>query len=180
MNTTLFTSLSNRGRVAYVIFCIENYALSYKPAADWQHLFEKIWEVLSEVYWDEWAYEFMEMIPEYLTEFPSYASSNFDYLSESLYNELIALYKGMPREWNAILHNLYEIVLELGYSCSDSEGHAQNLIKEIEQILQTENISLPIEKLTGLFPSSERNGYGNPFDGRKISHILNQENADKS
>lgn len=171
MNKNLFTRLSNRGRVAYVNFCIENYALAHKPNADWQHLFEKIWEVLSNVYWDEWAYQFMEMIPEYLTEFPDYKSSDFDYLTEPLYDELIDLYEGMPEAWDRILDNLYEIALELGYSCADSEGRAQEFIKEIEQILEAENIPLPTEDLVSPFPASERDGYGNPFDGRKISHI---------
>lgn len=172
MNNDVFLRLSNRGRVAYVNFCIENYALAHKPDADWQHLFEKIWEVLSDVYWDEWAYQFMEMIPEYLTEFPDYEHSDFDYLTEALYRELIVLYEDMPKAWDTILHALYEIALELGYSCGDSEGRAQGFIKEIEGVLEAEGIPLPAEDLVPLFPASERNGYGNPFDGRKISHIL--------
>ena len=64
------------------------------------------------------------------------------------------------------------LVLILGYDCDDPEEAAAELVPAIESILAAEGISLPTEDLVSFFPISENRGYGNPFDGRQISHVL--------
>lgn len=172
MDAATYASLSATGKVVYTNLCLENYALTHKPNADWETLFKKTWELTTGVYWDEWAYSFMCMIPEYLTEFPDYESSDFEHLTKQDYEALLKLYEGMPDEWGKILDDLYEIALALGYDCDDPEGRGKKLIKEIEAILVSENIPLPTEDVVALCPSIENRGYGNPFDGRKVSHVL--------
>lgn len=172
MNQEIYRSLSARGRVAYAILCAENFALDKKPEANWSPLFAKLWEVLSNVYWDEWSWEFTDMIPEYLTEFPNYEESGFEYLTEPVYDKLLKLYEGMPAGWNSLLSDLNRLVLVLGHDCDDPEEEAADLIPAIEDILSTEGVSLPTENLADLFPASENRGYGNPFDGRNISRVL--------
>lgn len=172
MDATTYASLSATGKVVYINLCIENYALALKPHADWQVLFEKIWELTSGVYWDEWAYSFLDMIPEYLTEFPDYESSDFEYLSKPVYEKLLKLHEDMPEAWGKLLDNLYEIALVFGYDCDDPEGRGKKLFQEEEEILLSEGVSLPTEDIAALCPASENRGYGNPFDGRKLSRVL--------
>lgn len=172
MDKQIYASISATGKVVYTILCTETYALKQKPQADWTPLFERIWHVTSGGYWDEWSYEFTEIIPECIFEFPDYESSDLSYTSENEYKKLIALYAGMPESWGALLETLDRLVLILGYDCDDPEGEAAELVPAIESILAAEGISLPTEDLVSFFPISENRGYGNPFDGRQISHVL--------
>lgn len=172
MDAATYASLSATGKVAYAILCAERYALKRKPNTDWTPLFKRIWRVTSGGYWDEWSYEFTEIIPECLLEFPDYESSDVPHTSEDEYENLVALYEGMPESWGRLLEDLNRLVLVLGYDCDDPEGEAAELVVAIEGILAAEGVPLPDEGLAELFPASENRGYGCPFDGRKISHIL--------
>lgn len=172
MDKQTYASISATGKVVYAILCVEQYALKQKPNADWTPLFKRIWHVTSGGYWDEWSYEFTEIIPEHLLEFPDYESSDVPHTSKDEYEKLIALYDGMPESWGQLLEDLNRFVLVLGCDCDDPEGEAEKLMPVIEGILTAEGVSLPTEDLAELFPAHENRGYGNPFDGRKISHIL--------
>lgn len=72
----------------------------------------------------------------------------------------------------AELDALNRLVLVLGYDCDDLEREAAELVPAIEGILAAEGISLPTEDPVSFFPISENRGYGNPFNGRQISHVL--------
>ncbi len=102
MDKQIYASISATGKVVYTILCTETYALKQKPQADWTPLFERIWHVTSGGYWDEWSYEFTEIIPECIFEFPDYESSDLSYTSENEYKKLIALYAGMPESWGGV------------------------------------------------------------------------------
>lgn len=172
MNNKTFDALSARGKVSYGVLCAELYALAKKPDTDWSPLFERAWKFTSERYWDDSLDAFTEILPECIEEFPDYGSSDLANTSEQDYNKLIALYKDMPAEWNDLLCALQVVICELGYSTKDSEGLIHDSIDEIEGILERNNIPLPTEDLVSTFPASDNRGYGNLFDGRKISHIL--------
>ena len=172
--------VSMNGRMAYIVLCVEKYLITKYPEKDWSILSEKMWPVTSEA-WDEWIESFIEIIPQYLFEFESYEDSDFEELTKEEYLSFVELYRGVSE-------GKYE-------DSSDKLGVLLSLLKDLEEVycytsipgvgeesidivacacemLESEGIGLPdIEKVDfSLF--SEKNGWGNTFNGRKLSLIL--------
>lgn len=110
-------------RIEYGIKCAQKY-LSYKyPANDWKPLFSMLVGFSSAEFWDEWAYEFSEVIPEYLFEFKDYQSSDFEYITEEKYNAMKAVYKGTGDDVNEILMMVYSLATSHIYSSVVGKGN---------------------------------------------------------
>lgn len=180
MNNDIFKTISMNGRMAYSILCVEQYLLSRYPQKDWSPLSEKMWAVTS-MSWDEWAETFMEVIPQYLFEFGCYEESDFEFLNKSEYDLFRALYDGVSDgkyedatdSVNRLLLGLYQ--MEEVYSYSSIPGYGQEsieLIKATQDILMVDDVSLPDVDEVSFSSFEEREGWGNPFDGVKLSRIL--------
>ena len=141
-----FNNISMIGRFAYAVMCAEKYALAKYPEKDWRPLFSWMWQGTSD-YFDEWYYRFMEILPEYLYEFNSYKDADFEYLSEEDYNYYSEFLKDIDENM--------ETLLVIPTKISDSD------------------IDLPEIKDVAFSSFEEKNGWGEPFDGTKLSIILN-------
>ena len=171
-NTKPFQTISMAGRIACGILCAENYAKAMYPHKDWSPLFEITWSITSSASWDDWADRYIEVIPEYLFEFDSYEASDFEYLTKPDYETLVALQKNTSTDWNAILKKIYEIEELYAYSTIPNHGkESLVLLEEIASILSKASVELPPINTVSFSHFSERNGWGNPFDGRKLSSI---------
>ncbi len=175
MNTEKFdfTKISMNGRLAYTIMCAERYAIANYPLKEWKRLFSWLWKATSSFY-DEWYYRFMEILPEYLYEFKNYEDSNFDYLSKEDY----MFYYELLKDVDVNMKTLIKIPTDISmiYSYMPIPGIGEDSIKLVNKsikILKNKMIELP-DPTQILFSSfEEKNGWGEQFDGKKLSIICN-------
>lgn len=177
MNISDFNNISMNGRMAYAILCIEKYLKEKFPDNNWDELSKLMWEVTS-IYWDEWDNKFIEVIPEYLFEFNTYAESGFEEISEEEYNSFVMLLKDKPATVNNLLMSLHRIQEVYCYSSIPDNGkEASQIVLDICGILEQNNVALPDINAVTFSSFSERDGWGNKFDGTKLS--LNLNHGDK-
>lgn len=176
MNNNL-KNISMNGRIAYAVQCIEKYLLEKYPNKDCNKLSIEMWKVTSE-YFDKWHDKFMEIIPEYLYEFgENYQEDKWDYLNKEDFNYWINFYNGIIKDANInkLLMNLAEISMVYCYTTIPEEGkESLKLIENIEKILNDNKIELPKSETFLFSKFVEKNGWGNDFDGKKYSLILNK------
>lgn len=167
-----FNNISITGRIAYSIMCAEKYAITKYPNKDWKRLFSWMWESTSS-YLDDWYYKIIEILPEYLYEFNNYEESNFEYLSQKDYTYFYHLLKDIDENMNDLLTIPTEIATIYAYTSIPGKG--QESIKLVEKaitILKTNNIQPPDINEIEFCSFSEKNGWGEQFDGSKLSNIL--------
>lgn len=174
MNNIL-KKVSMNGRMAYAIQCIEKYFIAKYPQIDCTKLSKEMWKVTSE-YFDKWHDKFMEIIPEYLYEFgEKYTDGNWEYLNKDSFNYWIGFFKDTKNDTNInkLLKNLADISMVYCYAPIPGEGkESLKLIDNIEKILNDNQIELPKSDTFTFSDFSEKNGWGNDFDGEKFSLIL--------
>ena len=175
MKTTDFECISMNGRMAYSILCVEAFLLNKYPSDDWTILSKLMWKSTSSL-WDEWDKKYIEIIPEYLFEKNTYEESDFESLSKEEYEQFSTLLHGKENTVNQILlkiQDLYEI-----YCYSSIPGHgteASQIVVDIVEILKESNITPPDISLVQFSHFSEKNGWGNCFDGEALSLILQKK-----
>ena len=165
------------GRIAYSIQCIEKYLLEKYPNKDCKKLSIEMWKATSE-FFDKWHDEFIEIIPEYLYEFgEKYQKDKWDYLNEENFNYWISFYNEMKKDTNInkMLINLSDISMVYCYTTIPKEGkESLKIVENIESILIDNKIGLPNPGTFAFSKFTEKNGWGNDFDGNKYSLILNK------
>ncbi|MBD5090150.1 MAG: hypothetical protein HDT30_15310 [Clostridiales bacterium] len=170
-----FESVSFIGRISYGIMCEKEYLLQGYPYKDWAIILEvfcKITDLELEL-WDDWMDETIEIIPQYLFKFDNYKSSDFEFLTEDKYNTLKKFYGNINEDVNIFLKMVYDLANSHAYSSIKGKGEESlRQLREITTFLEEKEILLPdIEKVqTHLF--SDKNGWGNPFDGTNLSKII--------
>ena len=173
MKISDFNNISMNGRMAYAILCVEKYLLETFPANNWTELSKLMWKATS-IYWDEWDDKFIEIIPEYLFEFNSYAESDFEEITEDEYNLFVTLFKNKPIVINTLLMKLHKIQEVYCYSSIPGNGkEASQIVLDICDILEKDGVTLPNIGIVSFSSFSERDGWGNNFDGTKLSLVLN-------
>lgn len=168
-----FDTISLVGRIAYGIMCAEEYLLHKYPNKNWEMVFEVFWEITSLELWEDWIDEAIEIIPEYLFEFKDYASSKFDCLTEEKYEALKKLYEGTNDDVSKILKMVYQLANSHAYSSIRGNGvESLQCLDKIINFLQEEGIALPDKTPVEACLFSERDGWGNRFDGACVSKII--------
>ena len=168
-----FENVSVVGRVAYGIMCAEEYLIHKYQNKNWKIVFNDFWKITNLELWDEWMDEIIEIIPEYLFEFNDYMSSDFEFLTETKYDELKKIYDNTNDDVNIILKMVYELANSHAYSSISKNG--KESLRQLEKIiifLEDEGIAPPDTKDVQTHLFSERKGWGNPFDGTSLSKIL--------
>ena len=170
-----FSGISMIGRFAYSVMCAERYALAKFPEKDWKPLFAWMWKGTSD-YFDEWYYRFMEILPEYLYEFDNYADAKFDYLSEEDYNYYTEFLKDIDKGMEELLVTSADITMVYCYTEIPGNGQESiDLLNKSLKILEDNNIETPNLKSIEFKSFSEKNGWGEAFDGTKLSIVLNKD-----
>ena len=177
MNSSDFENISMKGRMAYIILCVETYLLAKFPEEDWSTLSQWMWSVTSS-YWDNWGYKFIEIIPEYLFEFPSYEESDFEQLTNEEYDFFTKLLKNKPAELNQLLLKAHDLEEVYCYTRIPKHGQeAIDIVLEVCSILEKNKIPLPDIQLVQFSSFSEKDGWGERFDGTKLSLILGKKES---
>lgn len=167
-----FTTISMIGRFAYSVMCAEKYALEKYPNKDWKPLFKWMWQGTSD-YFDEWYYHFMEILPEYLYEFDNFEDAGFDYLTKEDYDYYVDFLKDIDKNMEKLLVIPTQISMVYSYTSIPGKGKESiDLVNKAIKILEDNNIEVPDPKQIEFSSFAEKNGWGNSFDGTKLSIVL--------
>lgn len=181
MSIEQFSNISLRGRVAYAISCLENMisALEY-DINDWEIVLNYLWTFTDIRYLDDWNEIIVEVIPENLLEFETYEEQKFAHLSKEEYLYLRKLYKSCDLSIHILIREIFELGISHAYSVI--EGHGKNSLKCMEQIIlfmEKNQFPLPDVRLFLMYSFEENRGWGNRFNGKRISKLLRVRRVDK-
>ena len=152
--------------------CAERYALGKYPEKNWKPLFTWMWKVTSDPF-DEWYYRFMEILPEYLYEFDNYKDADFEYLSEADYNYYSVFLKDIDKDMEALMKAVTDLSMVYCYTNIPEKGEESiRIVEKAIKILKKHHIELPDIDAVSFSKFSEKNGWGNEFDGKILSKIL--------
>lgn len=175
-----FENISMMGRMAYVIMCVEKYLLNKYPNRNWKLLSEILWKSTS-TNWAFWTDMYSAYIPEVVLDYGEYSKKEFgNCYDEKTFQNLQMLYEGITSgseddaddELNFLLNKPFEMAMVYeGTEIGDGE-ESFIIIEETERVLESNGIILPDVNAVSFSNSSERNGWGNYFDGSFLSVIL--------
>ncbi len=172
MNRNDFIDVSMIGRAAYAVMCAEKYAVTKYPDRNWKPLFNWMWELTSD-YFDEWYYRFMEILPEYLYEFDNYKDANFEYLTEEDYDYYSSFLKDIDSNMSSLLEIPAKISMVYCYMPIPGRGNESiDLLLDAARILEENGIEPPDTSAVAFSSFSEKDGWGEPFDGSRLSVVL--------
>ena len=177
-----FDTVSMNGRMAYVIMCVEAFLVSKHPDRDWTFLSQKMWKATSEN-WGDWPEEFSTVIPDVFLQYDEYDSEELgEFLTESEFSALKSLYTGITEgiegdpadELNFMLNKPFELAMVYEGTVIGDGKESFGIIANTEMILNRHGITLPDYSKVQFSSIAERNGWGEDFDGRFLSIILNR------
>lgn len=172
MNRNDFNDISMIGRAAYAVMCAEKYAVTKYADKNWKPLFAWMWNLTSE-YFDEWYYRFMEVLPEYLYEFDNYKDAEFEYLTEEKYNYYTSFLKDIDGNMTSLLEIPAKISMVYSYMPIPGRGiESIDMVLDAVRILEDNDIEPPDADVVAFSTFSEKDGWGEPFDGTKLSIVL--------
>lgn len=174
MNLKQFEGISLLGRISYAIMCMEIYLTSIHPDRDWRPLFKILWSICNEeTYWDEWASEVLEVVPEYLFEFPSFEESDFRYLDEESYRAMKSLLSDHDAGTDILIEGILDMEEAYSYTEITRVGEESlRILQSITDVLEDAGIPLPDPQEVAFSSFEELEGRGNSFDYRLLSKIL--------
>lgn len=179
MNEKL-NQVSINGRMAYLIMCVEAYLVAKYPYRDWSLVAQRLWRA-TDMNWADWSEMYSSLIPDVLFQYTEYDPESFvDSISEEEYKQLKVLYSGITDgleddssdELNRMLNLPFDMSMVYEGTVIGDGTESIAIIKEAVSILNTNGIQPPdLDKVT-FSSASERNGWGNDFDGSFLSIIL--------
>ncbi len=168
-----FYKVSRRGRVAYLILCLEKTLQFYKQDfTAWEWLLRKLWSITnnSENNWiDAWLDTIGELLPsEVLTNNNGSTISEEIEKAQTLYTHagyaMIVI--------NVILDSTYTMVCEWAPDTSAHDPNALYHIDKVEDTMKQFEIPLPSnEIIQRLLSEQKSSSFGKPFDGLCFSGI---------
>ncbi len=164
--------VSGRGRIAYLILCLEGALRFYKQDfSAWEWVLRRLWKITdcSENNWiDIWLDSIGELLPsEVLTNNTTESASAEISKARALYTQagtaMIVI--------NAIIENAYRIVGEWGPDTAANDPDALFLIDKVEEAMRAFGVLLPSNEIIQPIFEQKDFSLGKPFDGLRFSYI---------
>jgi len=172
---TRINDISIRARVAYLIMCFERYVTETYPHGKWQLVAETMWKICDNSdYIDNSAYRYLDIIPDHLYARASFFESKFEYMTEAEYDIFVSVIPKDDNNLSILMHSIYDVAIEYAY-CGIPSGAPDTIpyIEDVEKIMHDIGLELPdVSLLVGYVDPED--WWGDPFDGRYLSIILNQ------
>lgn len=175
-----FESISLRGRFAYAALCIEARLLALCPDTNWMPLSQTIWEFSDGLTpWDTWIDHIADILPSTFEECPnfdSYRLAGYG-LDESEYAILSTLASKLDSDGKEMLEDFFEMaqVCE-GTNARHAIEASESCFTSICIRLSECEVDFPKVDEVAFLPDTERDGYGRPFNGTMVSHVLEPQN----
>ena len=152
------------------------------PDRDWTVIAEKMWQATN-TNWADWPDMFICYIPDVLFKYQKYDNEDYgQYLTENEFFELKKFYAGItegieddPNDpLNYMLNKPFEMSM-VYEGTGIGDGHESfEIIDETESILINNGVELPDYRKVLFSSFDQRRGWGDDFDGRFLSIILNK------
>lgn len=171
-----FYKVSGRGRVAYLILCLEKTLQFYKQDfTAWEWLLRKLWSITNNSE-NNWIDAGIDSIGELLPSEVLPTSNNDSTISEEI-EKAQTLYTQAGNAMiviNAILDSTYTLVCEWSPDTSAHDPNALYYIDKVEDTMKQFEIPLPSSEIILRLRSEQKSSsFGEPFDGLSYSGISN-------
>ncbi len=167
------SKISIRGRMAYSISLFENLlVLLEHKTNDWTSFLEIAWSFTSSENFDEWSDLFVEYLPEVVFE------DGMNYLEHMTIDEFMKIESIYKKTSGDILKGI-ELLFKIGTAHAYTTVQNDMGIKSIEYmeefipIFEKYNYDIPRYDDFLKFSFEEDKGWGNTFEGKSLSIILN-------
>ena len=168
-----FKTISMNGRMAYQLMCAERYFTYKHPKLDFKELFKLLWQVTNGMWWDTFSAYIIELEPSFMLEKENYEDDEWLHLTKTqhdLFKPLISEFDEEDEEFMETLKDQAEVYAYTVVPKDTSESI--NIIFETIDFLKNNNIELPDFSLVQFSTIDQFNGWGDKFDGTKLSLIL--------
>lgn len=168
----ILKNISIRGRMAYLICLFERLLLYYNYDKDeWRNILEKLWKYTSIELLDDWMYKIAEYMPNSILED---TMDDAEYITEDEFKHLNKVYGKTIQEVLLFLQIIFECgTCEIYSKLCDNSPNTIIKVEEGIHILKMNNIALVDIKNFEKYKYSECDGWGEQFDGKVLSIIVN-------
>ena len=176
MNKKDFKNISMAGRLAYQLMCAERYFTHKYPNEDFTELFKLLWPVTNGMYFDTFSGYIIELEPSYMLEFNSYEEDgSWHELTKEQYDTFKPLIQKFDQEDEDFLETLKDQIDVYAYTVVPKDtSESIDIVFDTIKFLKKHKIPLPDIKLVEFSTIDQFNGWGDNFDGTKLSIILNK------
>ncbi len=171
-----FYKLSGRGRIAYLILCLEETLRFYdQDFSAWEWILRQLWSITdcSENNWiDIWLDSIEELLPS------TVLAGNTAETASAEISKVQTLYTQAGYAMiiiNAIIENVYTIVGEWSPDTIAHDPDALFLIDNVEETMTAFGVPLPSNKIIQPLFEQKDILFGKPFDGLRFSYLSKQE-----
>lgn len=167
--------VSGRGRVAYLILCLEEALLYYgQDFSAWVWVLRKLWSI-TDCSENNWIGIWLDSIGELL---PSMVLTNniADATSVEI-SKARALYTRAGTAMiviSAIIENMYSIVCEWSPDSTAHDPDALYVIETVEKTMAEFGVMLPSNEIIQPLFEQKDSSLGKPFDGLRFSYLSRQ------
>lgn len=170
-----FYKVSGRGRVAYLILCLEETLRYYgQDFSAWEWILRKLWSITdcSENNWiGIWLDSIGELLPSMvLTNNTTEATPAEISKARTLYTRagtaMIVI--------NTIIENAYTIVCEWSPDTTAHDPDALCIIEKVEETMDAFGVTLPSNEIIQPLFEQKDSSFGKPFDGLHFSYLSRQ------
>ena len=161
--------------MCYAISCFENVIIELGcNAEDWKIVLNYMWSFTDIEYLDDWNEIMAEIPPEDLLEFKSFEEHDYEWISEEEFLHLYKLYINLDARIETLFSMVYCLGISHAYSAITNYG--QRSLDEINKIIDfmtSNKFTLPEIESFQKYSIEESQGWGNRFNGKVLSKILN-------
>jgi len=175
MNKKDFKYISMSGRIAYQLLCVEKYFIAKYPEKDFKDLFSLLWQVTNEMYFDTFSGYLIELNKSCFFEFKTYEEQQWLYITKNQFDLFKELVSEFDEDDENILETLKDQAEVYAYTVvPENTKESIDIVFDTIEFLKQEKIELPDIKLVEFSTINQNNGWGDQFDGTKLSIILNK------
>jgi hypothetical protein len=158
--------ISNRGRVAFGICCLESAAGHFQLNKEkWQLVFDEVWKFCSSdmALWQE---RFGELIPFAVSEKVEFSIKDYQYFTKEEHDALQALYE----KTDPLILDIINLIYTIGRTNINVTVRNEALkmatipyLQSLMEMMTKNNVPLPDIKLFKKFPITDNRGWGWTF-----------------
>lgn len=170
-----FYKVSGRGRVAYLVLCLEETLRFYgQDLSAWEWILRRMWSITdgSDDNWiDLWLDAVGELLPsEVLTSGATETASAEIGRARALYTQAGSAMVVI----NAVMENAYTIVGQWAPDMPAHDPDALGRIDRAEETMRGFGVPLPADERTQPLLRQKDLSLGKPFDGARLSRLSNE------
>jgi len=167
-----FYRVSGRGRIAYLILCLEEVLQFYgQDFTAWEWILQKLWSITNSSEGD-WIGTWLDSVEELL---PSQILANkTDLPSSDDRRKVHSLYTQSGTAMilvNTLMENAYTMVCEWSPDKVAHDPDALHFIDEAEEMMEKFGVPLPANDAVRFLMSQKDYSLGKPFDGLSLSRL---------